>query len=187
MPKIVNDEDIYQAVIQVVSERGFSGATTKQMAEAANVSEVTLFRKYSSKQEMVKQAISYILSETNFASAAHYTGDLSADLMRVVQAYQNAAVLNGLFIVSLLAEMSRYPDLIDSFNEPLNIFRSIAQLIARYQGEGQLKKENPLHAVAALLSPLMYITMLQRGIPNESLQPIDLTTHLTCFLDGRRV
>ena len=42
MPKIITDEEIYQAVMQVVSERGYAGATTKQMAEAANVSEVTL-------------------------------------------------------------------------------------------------------------------------------------------------
>jgi AcrR family transcriptional regulator len=185
MPKIVKDEEIYQAVIRAVSERGYSGATTKQMAEAANVSEVTLFRKYGSKLQMVKQAISYILEDSDFASAAHYTGDLAADLMRVVQAYQNAAVMNGLFIVSLFAEISRYPDLIDSFNEPLSIFRSIGQLIARYQEEGKLQKENPLHAVAALLSPLMYSAMLQRGMPNESLQPINLANHVTCFLEGR--
>ncbi len=186
MPKIVKDADIYQAVIQAVSERGYSGATTKQMAEAANVSEVTLFRKYGSKQALVKQAISYILAETDFASAVHYTGNLAADLMSVVQAYQNAAVMNGLFIVSLFAEISRYPDLIDSFDEPLGIFRSIGQLIARYQEEGKLQKENPFHAVAALLSPLMYAELLQRGIPNESLQPVNISSHVTCFLEGRR-
>jgi len=186
MPKIVKDEEIYQAVIQVISERGYSGATTKQMAEAANVSEVTLFRKYGSKQQMVKQAISYILVQTDFASAAHYTGEMAADLMSVVQAYQNAAVMNGLFIVSLFAEISRYPDLIDSFDEPLSIFRSIGQLIARYQEEGKLLKEDPLHAVATLLSPLMYTALLQRGMPNESLQPLNLPNHITCFLEGRR-
>lgn len=187
MPKIVKDEEVYQAVMQVVSERGYSGATTKQMAEAANVSEVTLFRKYGSKQQMVKQAISYILVRTDFASAAHYTGDMAADLMRVVQAYQNAAVMNGLFIVSLLSEAFRYPELIDSFDEPLSIFRSIGQLIARYQEEGKLQTENPLHALAALLGPLMYTAMMQRGMPNESLQPLNLTNHVTCFLEGRRV
>jgi AcrR family transcriptional regulator len=185
MPKIVKDEEIYQAVIQVVSECGYSGATTKQMAKAANVSEVTLFRKYGSKQQMVKQAILYILVQTDFASAARYTGDMAGDLMRVVQAYQNAAVMNGLFIVSLFSEISRYPYLIDSFDEPLSIFRSIGQLIARYQEEGKLRKENPLHAVAALLSPLMYTAMLQRGMPNESLQPLDLTRHVSFYLEGR--
>jgi AcrR family transcriptional regulator len=186
MPKIVKDEEIYQAVIQVVSERGYSGATTKQMAEAANVSEVTLFRKYGSKRQMVKQAISYILVQTAFASATHYTGDLTADLMRVVQAYQNAAVINGLFIVSLFSELSRYPELFDSMDEPLSIFKSIGQLITRYQGEGKLRKENPMHALAALLSPLMYTALLQRGIPDGDIPPLDFQSHVSCYIEGRR-
>ena len=48
MPKVIKDEKIYGAVMQVVSERGYASATTKQMAELAEVSEVTLFRKYES-------------------------------------------------------------------------------------------------------------------------------------------
>ena len=68
MPKIIEDEKVYQAVMQVVSERGYARATTKQMAEAAQVSEVTLFRKYGSKQQLVRQAISSIVQQTNFAS-----------------------------------------------------------------------------------------------------------------------
>jgi len=185
MPKIIADEDIYQAVMQVVSERGYTGATTKQIAQAANVSEVTLFRKYGSKVQLVKQAISSIVARTDFASAAHYTGDIKIDLMRVVQAYQATAVKNGLFFTSLFTDMSRYPDLINSFDEPLRIFRSIGQLIARYQAEGKLRKEHPLHAVAALLGPLMYVAMMQSGMPNETLQPVNLTSHITCFLEGR--
>ena len=35
MPKILKAEQIYRAVMQVVSERGFTGATTKQMADAS--------------------------------------------------------------------------------------------------------------------------------------------------------
>ena len=51
MPKVIEDEDVYQAVIEVVAEYGYSGATTKQMADAADVSEVTLFRKYGNKAQ----------------------------------------------------------------------------------------------------------------------------------------
>lgn len=185
MPKIVEDEEIYQAVMQVISERGYAGATTKQMADSANVSEVTLFRKYGSKLQLVKQAISFIVAETDFASAAHYTGDITADFLRVVQAYQTAAVENGLFFTALFSDISRYPDLIDSFDEPLSIFRSIGQLIARYQEAGKLREENPLHAVAALLGPLMYSAMMQSGLPDEGLQPVDPTSHVFYFLGGR--
>lgn len=185
MPKVIEDEMVYQAVMRVVSERGYAGATTKQMADAARISEVTLFRKYGSKVQLVKQAISSIVEQSDFKSAAHYTGDLAADLTRVIAAYQAAAVQHGLFFSALISEISRYPALTDSFDEPLSIFQSIAQLIARYQEEGELRQENPLHAVAALLGPLMYVAMMRSGMPNESLEPVNLISHVAFFLKGR--
>lgn len=184
MPKIIEDEQIYQAVMQVVSERGYAGATTKQMADAANVSEVTLFRKYENKAQLVKQAISYLVSQTNFASSAHYTGDVHADLLRVVMAYQDTAVKHGLFIFALFADLARHPELMGSMEEPFSIFQSFGALIARYQDEGVLKAEQPLHAVASLLGPLMYITIIRREKLDSQVPPIDLSTHVTYFLEG---
>lgn len=186
MPKILEDEKIYHAVIQVVSERGYVGATTKQMADAAEVSEVTLFRKYENKAQLVKQAISYIVAQTNFASSARYTGDIHADLLRVVQAYQDTAVKHGLFIFALFADLTRHPELINSMEEPFSIFQSIGALIARYQNEGALITEHPLHAVANLLGPLMYIAIIRRENLDSSVLPIDLSKHVTLFLEGRR-
>ena len=101
MPKVIEDEMVYQAVVQVVSERGYAGATTKQMAKAANVSEVTLFRKYENKAELVKLAISSIVEQTDFSSAAQYTGNIHVDLLRVVQAYQDTAVKHRFFFAAL--------------------------------------------------------------------------------------
>ena len=39
MPKIIDDEKVYRAAMQAVIERGYAGATTKQIAEAAGISE----------------------------------------------------------------------------------------------------------------------------------------------------
>lgn len=184
MPKIVENSQIYLAVIQVVSERGYSGASTKQMADAANVSEMTLFRKYGNKAELVKQAIAFIIGETDFSSAAHYTEDVHADLFRVVQAYQDTAVKNGLFIFALFADLARHPELIDSMKEPFRIFQSIGSLIARYQSEGVLKTEPPLHAVAKLLAPLVYISTIRNSRLDDTLPALDLSGHVTSFLEG---
>ena len=74
MPKIIEDEKIFHAVMQVVSERGYASATTKQMANAAHVSEVTLFRKYANKAQLVKQALASIVEQTDFVAATQYTG-----------------------------------------------------------------------------------------------------------------
>jgi len=187
MPKIIEDKHIYQAVMQVISERGYSGATTQQMARAASVSEVTLFRKYGSKQQLVKQTISFIIAQADLGSAAQYSGDIQADLLRVVQAYQDSAVKYGDFTTSFFSEMSRNPELVDSFDEPMNIFLDIGKMLLRYQVEGQLQKEHPMHAVAALLGPLMANAMMGKAIKNETLPPVGPGEHVTKFLAGRRM
>jgi AcrR family transcriptional regulator len=186
MPKILEDEKIYQAVMQVVAERGYAGATTKQMADAAGISEVTLFRKYENKAGLVKRAIAAIVEESNFTSAAHYTGDVSADLLRVVRAYQDTAVRYGYFFAALFSEVTRHPELLDALDQPLDIFRAIGELVVRYQAEGILQREHPAHAVAALLGPMMYAALMRGALPDAQLPPIDLSAHVASYLEGRQ-
>ena len=186
MPKIIEDEVVYQAVMQVVLERGYAGATTRQMANAAGISEVTLFRKYENKLQLVKQAMESIIAQTDFKAATQYTGNVFADLLRVVQAYQESAVKHGQFIFILLSELPRYPDLSDLLNTPLGIFAGISQLIAFYQAEGVLRQEHPMHALAALLGPLIYASMMQSGLLTVDIPPLDLERHIAHFLAGRQ-
>lgn len=187
MPKIVKDADIYSAVIQVVTERGYAGATTKQMAEAADVSEVTLFRKYGSKPQLVKQAIMAIIEQTHFGNAAEYTGDVTADLMQVVKTYRESASRHGQFFAVLLVEIRRYPEVTDLVNDPFDIFQKIAHLLARYQQEGVLRDEHPMQALASLLGPIMvYENLVRNALPNSQLPPLDLDYHVAGFLEGRR-
>ncbi len=187
MPKIVKDEDIFAAVLQVVSDCGYAGATTKQMAEAADVSEVTLFRKYGNKIQLVKQAVESVIARTDFETATQYSGDITADLLRVVMAYQGSAVKHGQFIFILLSEMPRYPELAKMINAPLNFYTGISQLLAQYQAEGILSNEHPMHAMAALLGPLIYDSMMRKAMINVAVSPLNLENHVTCFLEGRRV
>ena len=186
MPKIVDDRVIFQAVMQVVAERGYAGATTRQMADAARVSEVTLFRKYGNKAGLVKQAIATLVERSDFASAARYTGDLRADLLRVVRAYQESAAQYGFFFAALFSEVSRQPELVDALDQPLEIFRAIGELVVRYQAEGGLLSEHPAHAVAALLGPMMYAALMHGALPDTQLPPMDLSIHVTRFLQGRQ-
>ncbi len=187
MPKIVKDEDIYRAAMQVVIERGYDGATTKQIAEAAGVSEVTLFRKYGNKGELIKQAITAQASDIDFETAAVHTGDVTADLLRVVTLYQDTADTSGQFFYTILSEIPRHPELKDLFELPLGMMGGIGQMIARYQADGVLVEEHPLHAVAALLGPLIITNMLRANRINVSFPKINLHDHVEQFLNGRHL
>jgi len=185
MPKVITDMQIFQAVMEIVAERGYAGATTRQIAEAAGVSEVTLFRKYDSKAELVKRAVNALVEQSGFESATHYTGDVRADLLRVLWAYQETVILHERFFFSLFAEFSRTPELADSFSQPMGLFQSIGKLLSRYQANGMLKPENPLHSVASLLGPLIYFSMISRSSGDASMPPIKLEIHIQHFLEGR--
>lgn len=187
MPKVIANMQIFQAVMEIVAERGYAGAATRQIAEAAGVSEVTLFRKYGSKAELVKRAVNALVEQSEFESATQYTGDVRADLLRVLRAYQETVILHERFFFALFAEFSRAPELSDSFSQPLGLFQSIGKLLARYQAESVLKPENPLHSVASLLGPLIYFSMISRSAGSIYMPPMDLETHITHFLGGRHM
>ncbi len=187
MPKIVHDEDVFKAVIGVIVARGYAGATTKEMAKAANISEVTLFRKYTSKIQLVKLAISSIVDQLDFESATQYSGDLYADLLAVVERYQNLASEYGQFLLVLMPDLGRYPEMAEVMERPKGIMRSVGELIARYQAEGKLRTENPFHTVSALLNPLVYIPMLRGSLFESDLPSINLVEHVKNFLGGREI
>jgi len=183
-PKVIADLQIFLAAIETIAERGYAGATTRQIAEAAAVSEVTLFRKYGTKAELVKRAINALIEQSNFESSTQYTGNIRADLLRILQAYQEAVILHGRFFFVIFAELSRSPELADSFSQPLGLFQSIGKLLLRYQAEGVLRPENPLHSVASLLGPLIYFAMIARSA-GDTMPPMEPETHVRHFLEGR--
>lgn len=64
MKKEDRRKQILDAAMTVFIEKGFNGSTTLQIAKAANISEVTLFRYFSSKQEIFLKGIAPILFST---------------------------------------------------------------------------------------------------------------------------
>ncbi len=185
MPKVLDDEKIFVAVMEVIVARGYSGATTKQLAEAAGMSEVTLFRKYENKLQLVKKTIAAIIEQSSFNASTAYTGNIQADLLRILQAYEESVILHGRFFLALFSEVSKHPELIDSFDQPIGLFYSIGQLLARYQAEGILIQEHPLHTTASLLGPIIYGEFMRSTIPAFEVPPLNLENHVQNFLRGR--
>jgi len=54
---INTDQKILDAAVKVFSSKGYAGATTREIAQEANVTEVTLFRKFQSKENLLKEVL----------------------------------------------------------------------------------------------------------------------------------
>lgn len=81
---------IIDATMTLIIEKGYSGATTKEIAKLAGVNESTIFRRFEGKKEIVIAAMELSkwnpgLTERDFT----YKGDLKEDLTSFAQVYMS--------------------------------------------------------------------------------------------------
>ncbi|BCJ50849.1 hypothetical protein Asp14428_23240 [Actinoplanes sp. NBRC 14428] len=150
----VAERTILDATIACIVEKGYVGATTRLIAAAAGVNELTLFRRFGDKRNLVIAAVHAQISRFGMRDTQP-TGDLHADLLRILEFYHHAFVANGRLILALIVEASRDPGLAAVIREPLTVLAEVEDLLLHYQKAGQLIVEPPLRARNALIGPVL--------------------------------
>lgn len=183
MPKLIDDAAVYQAVLQCVLEEGYVKATTKRLAEVADIHETTLFDKYGSKIELVMQALAFHLSQSPLQDLT-YTGDLRADLISIMQAYQEANATSGDIINALILQIPAEPQLKSVMPILLADVQFIIQILQKYQEQGLLKAEHTLILVGELIAPFFIQNQFARAMEGIDLPKIDFDRRTDYFLYG---
>lgn len=184
MPKRIDEAKIFDAALQMLASHGYEGATTRKIAAAAGVNEVTLFRRFGTKARLFEKAISHRLSDTPLTELEP-TGDLETDLLAIVEAYLETNELHGNIVPLILIEAPRNPDLRAAFNTPWLNLQGILGIIREYQARGQLMAEAPLESLSALIGPVMVNQMFRRADLGWPVPAIDHEAHVAAFLRGR--
>lgn len=182
MAQPVTDETVFDAALTVLSQRGYVGATTRSIATAAGVNEVTLFRRYGDKRGLVVAAIHADIGRFA-AEDLSPTGDLEADLVRVVGYYTRIYEHRDGLVATLVLEGSRDDEVAALISEPLAAMSRLGELIAHYQRAGQMVDEAPGYAAQALLAPILMTSVLRRIAPTQAPAP-DAATIVKLFLEG---
>lgn len=103
---------ILRAAAQVFSEHGYVGATTRALAAAAGVNEVTLFRHFGTKQGLFRAVVEQFSAVPGLESrAAQLTGDYRSDLMHIAQHYLAMLRRNRRAILMTMAEAQRQSEI----------------------------------------------------------------------------
>jgi AcrR family transcriptional regulator len=180
----VTDGQILDAVVATVLEHGYAGATTRQIAAAAGINEITLFRRFGDKRSLVHAAIAQEVASFGDHGPAH-TGDLTADLHRVLTFYERVFRGRGQLLLTLLTEVPRRPELVEVVTQPLTVITELLDMIGRYQRTGDLVVEPPHDALNALLGPLLMHTVTQQVLASAGRRdaaPFPIDRHVARFL-----
>jgi AcrR family transcriptional regulator len=107
---------LLEAAAKVYSECGFRGATTRRIAEQAGVNEVTLFRHFGSKQQLLCEAVSNLdpVSERHLPEVP---GNPQRELAEWCQAHLDAMRANRGLIRKRMAEMEELSSVATSVAE----------------------------------------------------------------------
>jgi AcrR family transcriptional regulator len=184
VPQTATAEAIIDATLQLIGEKGLKGTTTRAIAQAAGVHEVTIFRNFGTKTGLVNAAIAHRFATVQVDSV-RYTGDVEADLVRLAQSYHDHIDSFGPVARSLLTEVPFDPDLAEGRSGALRLFGAIAAMLGRYQAEGSLRPEPPEALVPAFLGPIVMPFVM--GYPaSAGIAPeFDAAQYVNRFLHGR--
>lgn len=151
---------ILQEATQVFAEKGFNGATTKEIAQRLDISEGTLFRHFSSKQEIlygVVENIVPIIGVGSLESTFVESEDLSAEEALRLFIADRLTLLKekNMFFRIIFTEMQYDPQLRDLYQE--KVLQPIQQIVSRFFTQriqrGEFRELDP----QAMVNVLSYI------------------------------
>lgn len=104
-------ERIIAAATQLFTETGYVRTTTKAIAAAARVNEVTIFRQFGSKKSLFLACLEAFNASGFAGTFAHnLTGDYAADILTMAQAQMNDSLANFEGVRLLICEASDIPE-----------------------------------------------------------------------------
>lgn len=114
------DQEILDATLDVLAETGYDGMTIDMVAARAKAGKATVYRRWSSKPELVLEAVAGLKSASFDVTTLPDTGTLRGDLVAMIQppsikdGEHKLQIMAG--IVSIIA---RSPELADAAHEAL--------------------------------------------------------------------
>ena len=163
---------ILDAAAKVFAEHGFRGATTRLIADAAKVNEVTLFRLFGSKDALLGEAIRTRVYERERPMLPDEPGDAHAELTAWVCAEYANLVKHRSSIRQGMSELADRPDLSRCMaHGPKGSHALLEKYFARLIAQGRaIKDANPVHAATVLLGAL-FADVMGRDMMPETLPP----------------
>ena len=174
-------ERLLAAALEVLLERGYRGATSRVIAHTADVNEVTLFRLFSTRDNLLATAAIRRV-EADRELAPEPTGNLEADLEALAETVTSAQ--RGLLLLRLWPEIGRLPEqLRTTVLKAVDTTQGAFERVFRYyQERGQLKAETGSEAWAIFVGPVLTMS-LRAELIQEPLQ-LDVKRHVQLFLHG---
>src|ERR1700730_9816964 len=125
---------ILEATLALFAEEGLQGLSIEGVAERAGVGKTTIYRRWSSKEDLIKDALDLFRADYPVPDTGNIRNDLLS-IAREAQALFSRNPLVGKLITKLIAEIKTTPEIHRSFYEKVAAPRlqQFRQMVERAQ------------------------------------------------------
>jgi AcrR family transcriptional regulator len=174
---------LIEAATQVFAQAGLQGATTREIAHVAGVNEVTLFRHFATKEQLLQAVIENVLALQTEALAhpEEWTQNLRIDLKNYAQLYNSMLEAQEDLIRTFIGEAKRHPEAARQIMQ--EAARSLKEKLIAYLRNGQTRGtvRLDLNLVASID---MFIGMLLAGMLRRSAALTPLSYSCEDYIDN---
>jgi AcrR family transcriptional regulator len=168
---------IIDATLELLAEEGFQGLSIEAVAARAGVGKTTIYRRWSSKEELVMEAIRHVQIDVPVMETGNFRNDLAALLKTVYQGFMaHPYPFLGKLVLEFIGEYQTNPEIFQDaltqliFPRFQRFFHMVEQAQAREEIRGDIDPELVLDLVAGSL----YFRWIMRNLmPTSSTSPVD--------------
>jgi AcrR family transcriptional regulator len=179
---------LLQAAIVVFAESGFRGATTRRIAEAADVNEVTLFRLFGTKKALLEEAVAQSQAATGGAADAFLPdepGDVEAELTAWARVHWRAMRERRAVIRKMMSEAEEHPHMTACLSDGWKrTHAAVERYLQRLRDRGDIAADVPITTAVSMLSGTLFADAMGRDLKRTAFPPerTAVTEYLTLFL-----
>jgi AcrR family transcriptional regulator len=157
-------DELLTAAARVYAEAGYRGATTRRIALAAGVNEITLFRHFGSKDALLREALARC-QDPHSLELPEEPIDPMAELLAWAGSHVTDMRGRQALIRTCMGEFAEHPGLFVPENSgPVRAARALSQYLRRLRQRGLAQAEFDPKAAAALLIGTLFADAMGRDI-----------------------
>lgn len=177
------DEAILRAALELLASDGYRALTMERVRERAGVGKATIYRRYGSKEALVRAAIIHLNSDIPLPDD---TGSIQGDFAATAQLVLAGAAKTGALTLMprLLSEVVGEPEMHALFYEHLvePRRRVVRGIVDRAKARGEIRQDVDTNmAIDLMVGPFIYRLIMAGGDAAGIGSPVDL---LNTVMDG---
>ena len=176
-------DTLLEETARLYAEHGWRGTTTRRIAEAAGVNEVTIFRQFGSKEALLVQAIQQAAKDSDVHWLPELPKRLRPELHRWALAQHAMLCEKRGLIRACLAESEQRPDLAPLACEGgLIVFADLVRYLRVARRKGLIGRGGSVEAAAGLLLNAVFMdAMMREAMPQA--HPYTVAHGFDLFID----